>query len=763
MNTTTGHPAPSLRRRLNLLARHDLPASIVVFLVALPLSLGIAVASGAPLMAGLIAAVVGGIVGGALGGSPLLASGPAAGLTVVVAEMIATFGWATTAAITVGAGLLQILLGLSRVATAALAISPIVVHAMLAGIGLTIAFQQIHVLLGGASAPGVWDNIVTLPAALAAAHPADVLVGTAVIVIMLAWKYLPAPARRVPGALVAVLAATVLSLIAPLSVERLDLSGSLLDAIGLPTLPDSTMWLAFIGAVLTITLIASVESLLSAVAVDKMHTGPRSDLNREMIGQGAANTASGLLGGLPVTGVIVRSATNVTAGARTRAATILHGVWVLLFTLFFAGGIAQIPRAALAGLLIVIGIQLVKMAHVRLAHRTGDLVVYLVTVAGVLLLDLLQGVVAGLAVAIMLVLWRSARASVHAEPVAGTGGRCWHVVVEGTASFLALPRLSGALAGIPAGTAVSVDLTVDFLDHAAFEVIDDWRRQHEAAGGAVYIDDIGAAVLDAARVAPPRRHDHSALTRGLAPLQTHSSLPDETHRTGKDVLLAGIDRYHRCHADTLQPHLAKLTGGQDPHALLLTCVDSRIVPNVITGTGPGDLLTVRNVGNLVGPRGADPSLDAALAFAVDTLAVDTVVVCGHSGCGAMSALWQRGGSGGEDAAVDRWIGTALPSRDALLAGHPVARAGAARGFGIVDQLAAVNVALQMRRLAAHPEVRTATPPPEIVGLFFDIGSGRMLRVTEDDILDPTPTGRDRSETVAAGGPENRQFMFQGSP
>ena len=138
-------------QRMGPLLRYDLPASLVVFLVALPLSLGIAIASDAPALAGLIAAVVGGVVAGALGGSPLQVSGPAAGLTVVVAGLVAEFGWKVTCAITVAAGVLQVLFGLSRIARAALAISPVVVHAMLAGIGLTIALQQVHVLLGGES------------------------------------------------------------------------------------------------------------------------------------------------------------------------------------------------------------------------------------------------------------------------------------------------------------------------------------------------------------------------------------------------------------------------------------------------------------------------------------------------------------------------------------------------------------------------------------------------------------------------------------
>lgn len=745
----------------DVLIRHDLPASIVVFLVALPLSLGIAVASGAPLMAGLIAAVVGGVVAGALGGSPLLASGPAAGLTVVVAQMINTFGWTTTAAITVGAGILQVVIGMSRVATVALAISPIVVHAMLAGIGLTIAIQQLHVLLGGASEAGVWDNLRALPSAITNLRPADVLVGVVVIAVMLLWKHTPERLREAPGALVAILLATVLSLVTPLSVERLDMSGSLFDAIGLPTLPESGMWLAFIGGVLTIAMIASVETLLSAVAVDKMHDGPRSDLNREMIGQGAANSVSGMLGGLPVTGVIVRSATNVTAGAKTRASTIMHGLWVLVFATFFGTGIQQIPRAALAGLLIVIGIQLVKMAHVRLAHKTGDLVVYLVTVAGVLFINLLEGVALGLLVAIALVLWRAVRASVQAEEL---GDGRWQVVVEGAASFLSLPRLTRTLASIPPGAEVNVEITVDFIDHAAFEVINDWRRQYRANGGVVNVDELGTAVLDAAATAPPRRHTNVALARELAPLADNAKQCNGDGKSGTDLVLSGIDRYHRKHASALRPHLDKLSGGQDPHAVFLTCADSRVVPNLITGTGPGDLFTIRNVGNLVPREGSDPSVEAALEFAIGELGVDTLIVCGHSGCGAMHALWHGGGEhtgGGGASAVMDWIEYAKPSRDALLAGHPVAQAAAARGFGIIDQLAMVNVALQAHTLRTHRAVNDGGAGRDVLGLFFDIPTGRVLQITTDDIIDPS-TQADRDDVALASAALNGELISQGA-
>ncbi|WP_131810152.1 SulP family inorganic anion transporter, partial [Mycolicibacterium fortuitum] len=342
--------------RARSVLRYDLPASLVVFLVALPLSLGIAVASGAPVLAGIIAAIVGGIVAGALGGSPLQVSGPAAGLTVVVAGLISQFGWAVTCAITVGAGILQVLFGLSRVARAALAISPVVVHAMLAGIGVTIALQQVHVLLGGSSNSSAWANISELPAQLMSAHWPAVLLGVLVIIILVGWRWVPAPVNKVPAPLVAIVGVTALSVLAPFDVSRIEINESLIDALALPSLPDGN-WAAFVGGILTIALIASVESLLSAVSVDRMHNGPRTNFDREMIGQGTANMVSGAIGGLPITGVIVRSSTNVAAGARTRASAILHGVWVLAFAVPFAGLAQMIPTAALAGLLIMIGLR----------------------------------------------------------------------------------------------------------------------------------------------------------------------------------------------------------------------------------------------------------------------------------------------------------------------------------------------------------------------------------------------------------------------
>lgn len=475
---------PSRADRLRAIVQYDLPASLVVFLVALPLSLGIAIASDAPVLAGLIAAIVGGVVAGWIGGSPLQVSGPAAGLTVVVADLVSQFGWAITCFITVIAGILQVLLGFSRIARAALAISPVVVHAMLAGIGITIALQQVHVLLGGASKSSAWSNVTGLPAQILGAHRPGVVLGLLVIAILIAWRWVPPRLASVPGPLVAIVAVTAISVVFGFDVSRIELEGSVLEALRLPAVPHGN-WGAITIAVITVTLITSVQSLLTAVSIDRMHNGPRTDFNRELIGQGAANIASGAIGGLPVAGVIVRSSANVNAGAKTRASTIMHGIWVLLFAVPFAGLVEEIPTAALAGLLIVIGIELLKPAHIETALRNGDLAVYLVTVIGVVFINLLHGVMIGLALAVIVTGWRVVRARIEARPV----GDRWHVVVEGACTFLALPRLTGVLASVPERTSVTVHLLTDYLDHAAHQAITDWQRRHCATGGEVRLRD----------------------------------------------------------------------------------------------------------------------------------------------------------------------------------------------------------------------------------------------------------------------------------
>lgn len=724
----------------------DLPASLVVFLVALPLSLGIAAASGAPIMAGLIAAAVGGIVAGSLGGSPLQVSGPAAGLTVVVAGLVAEFGWQVTCAITAAAGVVQLLMGVSRIGRAALAVSPVVVKAMLAGIGITIILQQLHVLLGGQAAGSAVENLTALPSAVTNVELHSALLGLAVVAILLTWKFLPAAVRKVPGPLAAVVAVTALSVAVAPGVERISFTGSIFDAVALPSLPDGN-WRAAAMAVITVAVIASIESLLSAVAVDKMHGGIRTNLNRELVGQGSANMVSGMLGGLPVTGVIVRSATNVEAGAKSRTSAILHGVWVLVFSALFAGLIQLIPLSVLAGLLLVIGAKLVKVADIRTSLRTGDLLVYAVTLVCVVALNLLEGVIIGLALAALCVLWRVLRAQIQAHAPAGTG-LPWRVTIAGSCSFFALPRLNRVLHSVPEGQDAVVELNADYLDHAFREALVAWEKQQRNGGAAVVVEEHGTTAFSDAEDNSPQRQEPREFPlpprTSWQPVDAAGQRNDDgdSHPPLRSILL-GIDKYHRRHADKVRPLVQDLTEGQNPDTLFVACVDSRVNPNLITSSGPGDLLTLRNIGNVVCSDDHDASIDSTLAFAVKALSVDSIVVCGHSNCGAMKAVIAdaEGSAAGLGRGFDAWLEHARPSYQALLAGHPVARAAEAEGFSRLDQLSMVNVAMQLGKLAEHPVTgpALASGTVQATGLFYDICTARVVLVTPEGIeqLDPS--------------------------
>lgn len=726
--------------------RQDIPASLVVFLVALPLSLGIAIASGAPLAAGLIAAVVGGIVAGSLGGSSVQVSGPAAGLTVVVAGLIDQLGWPMLCLMTIGAGVLQIVFGLSRMARAALAIAPVVVHAMLAGIGITIVLQQVHVLMGGSSRSSAWQNIVALPGGILNHELHEVIVGATVIAILLLWSKVPPKARIIPGPLVAVVGATALAIAGGLNTERISLSGSFFEAISLPRLPEMSPggqpWVHEIGAIavgiLTIAMIASVESLLCAVGVDKLHHGPRTNFNREIIGQGSANVVSGLLGGLPITGVIVRSSANVAAGARTRMSAVLHGVWILLFASLFTDLVELIPKAALAGLLIVIGARLVTLAHIQLAWRTGNFAIYSVTIVCVVFLNLLEGVAIGLAVAVAFLLVRVVRAPVEVKPVGGEESKQWRVDIDGTLSFLLLPRLTAVLSTVPEGSEVTLNLNADYIDDSVSEAISDWQRAHEARGGVVAIVESTPAKLHHAHAGPPKRH-FAPEPIGLVPWRSARS---NHHGDGNASILDRIDAYHRNGAAVLHPHIAGLTDSQCPYAVFLTCADSRILPNVITASGPGDLYTIRNVGNLVPIDPPDRSVDAALDFALNRLGVSSAVVCGHSSCGAMTALLD---DTTDQAAtpMGQWLESAHDSLVAYLDHHPARASAESNGFAEVDQLGIVNVAIQVARLTRHHILAPAVDSGalQVVGMFFDISTAHVYEVDQNGLVCPAEPAR----------------------
>ncbi|MFG1671002.1 SulP family inorganic anion transporter [Streptomyces sp. Y7] len=794
------HSPPTRPRRPHL-AGADVSASIAVFLIALPLSLGIALATGAPLQAGLVAAAVGGLVAGRLGGAPLQVSGPAAGLTVVTAELIQRYGWRTTCAITVLAGLAQLGLGLLRVARTALAVSPAIVHGMLAGIGVTIAVAQLHIVLGGIPHSSVLDNLRELPAQMVRVHPAALSVSVLTLALLVLWPRLPGRAgkllRKVPTPLVAVAVATTTASLVGLSLPKVDLPSW--SSHALATLPEGPV-LGLVAAVLTITLVCSVQSLLGAVAVDKLVAGrrelsaqvERSDLDRELLGQGAANVVSGALGGLPIAGVAVRSSANVQAGAVSRNSTMLHGVLVVVAALLMVPILELIPLASLAALVMAVGIQMVSLHHIRTVTRHREVLVYAVTTLGVVFFGVLEGVAVGIAMAVGVALHRLTRTRITYDETEGVH----HVHVRGQLTFLAVPRLSRTLHLVPRGADAVVELDGSFMDHAAYESLQDWQNTHTVHGGSVELvgrrsgvrigEPTGPAGLQALTGAaadgtpdcrchpwtPWRNHQceipdaalphdgqprdaQSAVTDGTtAPSDAASS--DGTMRTtgpddrtgepdrvtgpgvpdGPHQLARGISAFQRNTAPLVRGELARLAReGQQPSQLFLTCADSRLVTSMITSSGPGDLFVVRNVGNLVplpGRESGDDSVAAAIEYAVDVLQVRSITVCGHSGCGAMQALLTSE-PGAAQTPLRRWLRHGQPSLERMSdESRPWTRLAGRAPADAVEQLCLTNVVQQLEHLRAHESVARALRAGalELHGMYFHVGEAQAYLLTE---------------------------------
>ncbi|MFE9722383.1 SulP family inorganic anion transporter [Streptomyces sp. NPDC005794] len=767
-------PPPPPRRGRFRVSGADLSASITVFLIAVPMSLGLAVAMDAPLAAGLVSAAIGGIVAGLLGGTPLQVSGPSAGLTVVTAELIQIYGWRTTCAITIGAGLLQILLGSLRAARSALAVSPAIVHGTLAGIGVAIALAQLHIVLGGTPQSSALDNALSLPARLAQFEPAAPLIGALTIALLVVWPRLPGrigtSLGRVPAALAAVVVATTVATMATPGIVRVDLPSWRSHA--LPELPQGPI-AALATAVFTVMLVASLESLLAAVSVDKLAaersadtpkdgSAPpahvkRSDLDRELRAQGVANAVSGLAGGLPVSGGAVRSSANVRAGATSRASTVLHGVWVLLAAILLVTALELIPLAALAALVMVVGIQMVSFAHIRKVHRHREFLVYGATISGVILAGVLEGVAIGIVVAVGVALHRLARTRIT---VTEQDGR-YLVAARGQLTFLAVPRLSRLLGQLPQGVDAVVELDGFFMDHAAYETIQDWYAAQTALGGRIEFTGRSGG-----RIAEPASASHSCC-RPWTPWRNHhchDRAPDVAHTTpvpgshlvskaapsttprssagrrhGTHRLLSGLSSFQRTTAPLVRGELARLAAeGQRPSQLFLTCADSRLVTSMITASGPGDLFTVRNVGNLVPPpdtggaTGNDDSVAAAIEYAVDVLEVESITVCGHSGCGAMQALL---GAASETPRTPlwRWLRHGLPSLERMRSRHHSwARIAGRLPTDAVEQLCLTNVVQQLEHLRAHESVarRLAAGTLQLHGMYFHVGEAQAYLLTE---------------------------------
>jgi len=482
--------------------RADIPAAIVIFLVAVPLCLGIALASGAPLFSGIISGIVGGVVVGALSGSQLMVSGPAAGLSAMVMTAIVTMGsYRAFLATVVVAGLVQVLLAVARAGIVGYYFPSSVIRGMLTAIGLILILKQIPHALGydadfegdetfvQMNAENTFSAIVN---ALARIQPAAVILSLAGLALLVLWDRGPGRRLRLlPGALVAVLLGIVGQRVLPLFNPALQLGPEHL--VGLPVIrsiadfgamfatPD---WSALLRVEawqigVTLGIVASLETLLTLEATDKLDRYKReAPTDRELAVQGVGNVIAGLLGGLPVTGVLVRSAANVDAGAQTKSSAILHGLLMAVAVFVIPVALNMIPLASLAAVLIYTGFRLAQPQLVRHMWSQGRMqfVPFLVTVVAILLTDLLMGIMVGLAVGFLFVLFDQLRYPCYTV-VSGAGSVLKRVRLHEQVTFLNKASLAQFLDSLPAKSRIEVDgRGCRHIDHDVMEFISDFRQ-----------------------------------------------------------------------------------------------------------------------------------------------------------------------------------------------------------------------------------------------------------------------------------------------
>ncbi|MBK7308554.1 MAG: SulP family inorganic anion transporter [Chitinophagaceae bacterium] len=470
--------------------KSDLPASIVVFFVAVPLCLGIALASGAPLFSGIIAGIVGGIIVGIASGSSLGVSGPAAGLAVIVLTSIATLGsWPAFLLAVVIAGIIQLILGFAKAGFIAYFFPSSVIKGMLTGIGLLIILKQIPHALG-------WDKdaegddaflqadgqntFSEIAKALDFITPGAVLIAVISLAILILWDSVLTKKHKIfqliQGPIVVVVLGIVMNYLfkagtldfslADDQVVRLPVANNLSEFFNQFTFPDFSAITNFevwkIAIVLAI--VASLETLLSVEATDKMDPNKRiTPTNRELKAQGLGNIFSGLIGGLPVTQVIVRSSANISFGGKTKLSAILHGIFLLISAITIASVLNMIPLASLAAILLMVGYKLAKPGLFMQMYKLGweQFIPFLATVIGILATDLLKGITIGILVGIFYTLRHSYRNSHYMKETvtAEEGHEVHHLVLAEEVSFFNKASVIKELEDIPKNSKVIIDCT----------------------------------------------------------------------------------------------------------------------------------------------------------------------------------------------------------------------------------------------------------------------------------------------------------------
>jgi carbonic anhydrase len=627
----------------------DLASGVVVFLVALPLCLGIALASGAPLFSGLLAGIVGGILVGLLSGSHTSVSGPAAGLTAVVAAQIVSLGsYEAFLLAVVLAGGIQIVLGVLRAGFIANFIPSSVIKGLLAAIGIILILKQIPHLFGHDTdpegdmsfvQPDKENTFSELYKTLSDLNLGAAIIGLASVALLVVWgRWKPLKKSIVPAPLVVVVLGVVFAGLFRRLGEGWEIGAShlvqvpvaeSLDAffqfLKLPDFNQITKPAIYMAA-FTLAAVASLETLLNLEAVDKLDPQQRiSPPSRELIAQGVGNVASGLIGGLPLTSVIVRSSVNINAGGKTKLSAIIHGILLLSCVALLPAWLNMIPLSCLAAILIVTGAKLVSPALIRQMWSSGrpQFIPFAATVLGIVLTDLLVGVIIGLLVSLGFILHSNLRRPIRRYVEKHLGGDVVHVVLANQVSFLNRAALINVLEAVPRGGQILLDAqSTDYIDPDVLELIRDFKEQSAPARG-IEVSLIGfKGVYQMEDQIQYVDYSTRDLQNAVTPSQVLQILKDghERFRTG-----------HRLTRD-LGRQVSATAAGQHPLAVVLSCIDSRSPVELIFDLGVGDIFSIRIAGNVTSRK-----VLASAEYGCAVIGSKLILVMGHTRCGAVGA------------------------------------------------------------------------------------------------------------------------------
>ncbi|QEL19619.1 bifunctional SulP family inorganic anion transporter/carbonic anhydrase [Limnoglobus roseus] len=635
----------------------DIAAGVVVFLVALPLCLGVAHASNAPLISGLLAGIIGGIVVGLIGRANATVSGPAAGLTAVVAAQITTLGsFPTFLLAVVLAGVLQIILGLLRAGFLAAFVPSSVVKGLLSAIGIILVLKQVPHVLGHDTDPEGemafvqpdHENTFTEYARLVGdIQPGAAVIGLASVALLVVWgRWKPLKQSPVPAPLAVVLlgvgaAAAFRAMGSPWAIERSHLvqvpiangPGGFFDLL---QLPDFTQWAnpAVYLAAVTLAAVASLETLVNLEAVDKLDPLQRnSSPSRLLFAQGIGNVAAGLIGALPVTAVIIRSSVNLNAGGRTNISTIVHGILLFASVAFLPAWLNFIPLSSLAAILLVTGVKLASPVLVRQMWGEGrhQFIPFALTVAAIVLTDLLVGILLGLAVSTGFILWSNVRRPLRVIVERHLGREVVRVELANQVSFLNRAALARVFDSVPAGGHVLLDAQqTDYIDPDVLALI---REFDERTGPARRVEVSLVGFRTEYRFEDRTQFvDYSTrdLQTAVTPAQVLQILKDghERFRTGRRL------------TRDLGRQVAATAAGQHPLAVILSCIDSRAPAEIIFDLGVGDVFNVRVAGNVTSRK-----ILGSVEYAAAVAGAKLIVVMGHTRCGAVGAAVDLARSG----------------------------------------------------------------------------------------------------------------------